>query len=189
MSYLGALIERPENITFDSQEEGETLYFLMRRHPITNLPWIIAALIFAIAPIVAMSLIQAYFADPFAVIPAKYQIIFLIIWYLIVMFFTFESFLIWYYNVYIVTDRRVIDIDFRGLWSKRVSEATLNKVEDVTFETHNFWQILFDYGDIMMQTAAEKTEFEFRAIPKPEMVHDKLTDLVQNYKIRHGHTD
>jgi hypothetical protein len=186
MSHLGALIEKPKNIRFDSQQDGETLYFLLRRHPITNLPWIIFSLLFLFIPVFVIMLIERYVADPFAILPANMQLVFVILWYCLVMFFAFENFIIWYFNAYIITDRRIIDIDFKGLWSKRISEAAITSVEDVTFATHRFWQVLFDYGDILMQTAAERTEFEFLAIPRPEMVHDKLTDIVQEQKNRHG---
>lgn len=191
MSYFGALVENPKNTTFDSQENGEDLHFLLRRHPITNLGWIIFSIILLLAPMAAMLYAESYFENPFALIPAEYQLVLLIIWYLLTMLYTFESFLTWYFNVYIITDKRVIDIDFKGLWKKRVSEALLNSVEDVTYETHHFWQILFDYGDIFMQTAAERTEFEFQSIPKPGLVHDKLTDLVQKYKTpnKNGYSD
>lgn len=186
MGYFSAIIEQPNNLQFESQQRDEKLHFLLRRHPITNLGWIIASIIFLLLPIIAMILIEDNVSDPFAYIPARYQLVLIILWYLLTMLFTFESFIVWYFNVYIITDKRIIDVDFRGLWGKRISEALLSSVEDVTYETHKFWHILFDYGDIFMQTAAEKTEFEFHSIPKPGIVHDKLTDLVQVYKNRNG---
>ncbi len=186
MGYFNAIIEQPKNVIFESQQNDEKLYFLLRRHPITNLGWVLSAIIFLLIPIIAMLLIESYFLDPFAFIPAKYQMVVILLWYLLTMLYTFESFIVWYFNVYIITDKRIIDVDFKGLWGKRISEALLNSVEDVTYETHKFWHILFDYGDIFMQTAAERTEFEFHSIPKPALVHDKLTDLVQLYKSKNG---
>lgn len=189
MGKFSALIEQPNDVQFESQQNDEKLHFLLRRHPITNLGWIIAAIIFAVLPIIAMLLVENNFDNPFAYVPAKYQLVFIILWYLVTMLYTFESFIVWYFNVYIITDKRLIDVDFKGLWGKRISEALLDSVEDVSYETHQFWHILFDYGDIFMQTAAEKTEFEFHSIPKPGIVHDKLTDLVQLYKAKNGNSN
>jgi len=73
-------------------------------------------------------------------------------------------------------------VDFTGFWGKRISEASLDNVEDATYETNNLLHILFDFGNISMQTAAEKPEFEFKSIPRPALVHDKLTDLVEARK-------
>lgn len=184
MKFFDAILERPRNVQFESQESDEELHFLLRRHPITNLGWIITSIIFILLPLIGMLLAGNYFDNPFAIVPARYQLVGIILWYLATMLYTFESFIVWYFNVYIITDKRLIDVDFRGLWGKRISEASFDTVEDVTYSTHKFWHILFDYGDIFLQTAAEKTEFEFHSIPKPGRVHDKLTDLVEDYKDR-----
>ena len=182
---FNSIVENPEGVKFESQEPKEKVYFILRKHPITNLGWISTTLILIIMPIAAMALSAKYGIDTFKYIPAKYQAIVLMLWYLVTLFLAFESFLLWYFNTYIITDKRVIDVDFTGLWSKRISEAPLDNVEDATYETTKFLHVLFDYGNIFMQTAAERTEFEFNSIPRPGLVHDKLTDLVDEYKRRH----
>ncbi len=185
MAIFNAILQHPKGVRFESQEKEEQLYFLLRRHPITNLGWMILSLAFVFTPLLIMSALSKYNINTFKYVDAEYQVILLILWYSLTMLYTFESFLIWYFNVYIITNKRVIDVDFKGFWGKRVSEAQLTSVEDVTYETKKFLHILFDYGDIFMQTAAERTEFEFSAIPQPGLVHDKLTDLVERQK-NHG---
>lgn len=185
MPLFNAILQKPKGVSFESQEKEEQLYFLLRRHPITNIGWICFSFVLIFAPLFLMTYVTQNGINPFRYISAEYQVILLILWYSLTMLYTFESFLIWYFNVYIITNKRVIDVDFRGFWGKRVSEAPLSNVEDVTYETRKFLHILFDYGDIFMQTAAEKTEFEFKSVPKPSLVHDKLTDLVETYK-KHG---
>lgn len=182
MNIFKSLEEHPKNIHFESQEPGEQVHFLLRRHPITNLKWIIASIAAIIAPPAVMTFLINGVDNPFALIPAKLQLMSIIIWYLLVLLLTFESFLIWYFNVYIITNKRVIDVDFIGFWGKRISEASLDNVEDATYQTTKLLHILFDYGNIFMQTAAEQREFEFHSIPKPGLVHDKLTDLVEQFK-------
>jgi uncharacterized membrane protein YhaH (DUF805 family) len=184
MKFFSALLEKPNGIEFESQEPREELYFILRRHPITNLGWMITSIIMAFAPLIAMKIAVDMQINFFNLIPPEYQIVAIIIWYLVTMLFAFESFLIWYFNVYIITRKRLIDVDFTGFWGKRISEASYDNVEDVSYSTNKFWHILFNYGDIFMQTAAEQTEFEFHAVPKPGLVHDKLTDLVERYKNR-----
>lgn len=186
MAIFNSILQKPSGIRFESQEKEEQLYFLLRRHPITNLGWLILSTILILTPLAFMYFITQDGINTFKYVQAKYQVILLILWYSLTMLYTFESFLIWYFNVYIITNKRVIDVDFRGLWGKRISEAPLSNVEDVTYETKKFLHILFDYGNIFMQTAAEKTEFEFNSIPKPSLVHDKLTDLVEEHR-KNGH--
>ena len=183
---LSSYIERPKNIRFESQGQQEILYYLLRKHPITNLGWILMSLLMVFLPVFFMYSFSRLGINTFNYVEADIQALFLILWYLVTMFFTFEAFLTWYFNVYIITDKRLIDIDFRGLWNKRVSETSLAQIEDATYETSKFLHILFDYGNISVQTAAEKGEFEFHSIPKPGIVHDKFTDLVEDFKKQHG---
>lgn len=182
MKFFNSFIEKPKDLHFESQEPQEQVYFILRRHPITNLGWILMSIILISLPLVFMLYSGQFIEDTFQYIPARYQLIGFILWYLLTLLFTFESFLTWYFNVYIITNKRLIDVDFNGFWGKRISEATFDNVEDVTYETSKFLHVLFDYGDIFMQTAAEKTEFEFHSISKPGKVHDILTDLVEDYK-------
>ena len=177
-------LKKNDGVEFESQEPSEKLYFMLRRHPITNLGWILASIIMALAPLVAMSIAVDLQINFFDLVPPEYQVLAILLWYMFTMLIAFESFLIWYFNVYIITDKRLIDVDFTGFWGKRISEASYDNVEDISYSTDKFWHILFNYGDIFMQTAAEQTEFEFHSVPKPGLVHDKLTDLVERYKNR-----
>src|SRR3989344_4743806 len=179
MEIFRSFFQNPRNFKFESQEKHEQVYFLLRRHPITNLGWILAGIFFTFLPVFGIKFLLGLYDDPFKIVPSQLQLILLIIWYMLTLLFTFESFIIWYFNVYIITDKRVIDVDFTGFWGKRISEAPLNNVEDATYGTNNLWHILFDFGDISMQTAAEKPEFEFKSLPRPALVHDKLTELLE----------
>ncbi len=176
----------PKNVKFESQESNEKVYYILRKHPITMIPEVFVSIALLIMPLATIlifkdihSLLQQY-------IPDSLEIIVILLWYSFVFFLTFEAFLLWFFNVYIITDKRVIDVDFHGLWRKRVSETSLDNVEDATYETNQFLHVIFDYGDINIQTAAEKREFEFHGIPKPGEVHDILTNLVHEYKHKHG---
>ncbi len=185
---FNAILKNPTNVKFESQEDDEIIYYVLRRHPIVTVWWILTSIFFLLLPI----LIYIFRDTPIIpqswllIIPIQYWLILLILWYMVVIFLAFEAFLLWYFNIYILTDRRIVDIDFHGLWKKRISEASLANVEDATYSTDNMLNIVFDYGDVYIQTAAEKPEFEFKAIPKPGEVHDKLTDLAEAYKRKYG---
>jgi hypothetical protein len=186
MSIIASFQKFPKNVRFESQETDEKVYYILRQHPITTISWITVSIALLILPVFLIiflrdihSLVQSY-------IPDNLEFISILLWYSFVFFFTFEAFLLWFFNVYIITDRRVIDVDFHGLWRKKVSETSLGKVEDATYETNQFLHVMFDYGNINIQTAAEKREFEFQGIPHPAEVHDLLTNLVQEYNHANG---
>ncbi|OIP97915.1 hypothetical protein AUJ94_01185 [bacterium CG2_30_40_12] len=181
METLAAFIKNPKHTFFESQENNEKILYLLRRHPVTNIGWMLTAFLMSASPLILMILSLSYELNFSASVPVKYQSVIVLVWYLITIAFALESFLNWYFNVYIVTNKRIVDIDFWGLLYKNVSEATYENIEDVTYSTGGILQTMFNFGSIMIQTAAERREFEFDGVPNPSEVYDKITDLVQEH--------
>lgn len=92
----------------------------------------------------------------------------------------------YYLDTWIVTNNRVINIEQRGLFSRVISELHLNQVQDVTAETHGFLQTVLSYGDVYIQTAGARERFIFKTINDPEKVKQKIAQLVEEDKRRHG---
>ena len=169
---LGAYAPKPYKVFFDSQLNEEEVILLLRQHPITQLKWIITAIVLIFLPSIFG------YIHLFDFLYGKYIFAGLVSWYLLVIAFCLESFLGWFYNVYIITDERVIDIDFDSLIYKNVSAAKLDNIEDVTATTGGALQSIFDYGTIKIQTAAEKQEFEFDNVPHPTRITTLLNELL-----------
>lgn len=72
--------------------------------------------------------------------------------------------LIWQNHKHVVTSRRVIHMS--GVWSKNVTDSSLEKVNDVKMEQSALGRIL-DYGDIEILTASEYGVNRFTRIAKP----------------------
>lgn len=161
----------PTNVRFKTQELEEKIILLLRMHWITNVPWIAMAILFMVSP-----MILNYF-PLFDFLPARYQFMGLILWYLLVTAFIIEQFLIWFFNVYIITDERVVDIDFYGLLHKEISDAKIDKIQDVRVKIGGIIASLFNFGDIFIQTAGEEPNFDFRSVPNPERVAKILQGL------------
>ncbi|MHA1748185.1 MAG: hypothetical protein ACTSYF_06020 [Promethearchaeota archaeon] len=71
---------------------------------------------------------------------------------------------VYYLNVLIITNKRIIDVEQHSLFRREVSEFMLVKVQDVTIEIPNFTASLFKFGNIIVQTAGEKN-FSSHHIP------------------------
>jgi hypothetical protein len=176
MNIFGAFFEKPKGIHFATQEPGEKIIFILRRSIVTNIPWIVISTIGLILPIIYMRYVLNN-PDFSIITPQKFETILLVVWWILVILYTIESFITWYFNTYIVTDQRLIDVDFTPLFNKRVSETTYDKIEDTAFNMTNVVQTVFNYGNVFVQTAAEKREFEFDRVPKPARVQDVISDL------------
>lgn len=99
---------------------------------------------------------------------------------LLAMYLCVFSFLIWvdfYLDTWIITDKRIINIEQKGLFSRVNSELALDKIQDVTTDVTGLFPTLLNYGDVFVQTAAEKERFVFRKIPNPNKIKDLLMKL------------
>jgi len=171
---LAALRENPPDVTFDTQEENEEILLLIRRHWVTQVPRILLIIFLVLFP----SLVVRYISFDWLFLSPAYLALLVLIWYLLLIAFALESFLNWYFNVFIVTPHRILDIDFWALLYKNVSETGVGHIEDVTYKMGGVIQSLFNYGDVSIQTAAEQREFEFTSAPDPARIHDIVTDLM-----------
>ncbi|MEA2020660.1 MAG: PH domain-containing protein [Patescibacteria group bacterium] len=179
-SALSAYTENPGDVNFAAQEPGEEVLLLLRRHPITNLPWLLVLLFLILFPFALVLILEnTLFENVF--IPVRVRILLSILWYLFCCGYALLSFLSWFFNIYLVTDRKIVDLDYFGLLFFRVSETELSQIQDVTYSVSGAAHTLFNYGDIYVQTAAEAREFDFIAVPRPAQVHDLITDLAQLY--------
>ncbi|MEN8253748.1 MAG: hypothetical protein ABFQ62_05245, partial [Patescibacteria group bacterium] len=124
-----AFAPKPEGIFFDAQDREEQVVLLLRRHPITQIKWFLIAIVLLFFPLVFQLMPLGDLLSP------RFALAALFLWYLIITGFIMESFLSWFFNVFIITDERVIDVDFLSLIYKNVSAAKIDNIEDITAAT------------------------------------------------------
>ncbi len=169
---LSAFLPKPIQIYFDSQLNEEKVVLMLRRHPVTQIKKIFIALIIFLMPIL-------FFASPILdFFPINFKVAFIVGWYMLLLSFILESFLIWFFNVFIVTDERIIDVDFLNLIFKNITSAKIDNIEDITAETGGILGSVVDYGTVYVQTAGEKPQIEFEDVPHPAKVVAILNELL-----------
>ncbi len=184
MGLFATYAKHPKGVTFTNQEPDEDILLFLRRHFITNIPWVIVTfLLFLIPPLFLFFLT---FLDGF-VLPQGLIIVLTIFYYLIVASYAFGKFISWFYNIGIVTQKRIVDLDSTNILSHNTATATFNEIVDVKFTQRGFFQSTFDYGDIHIQTEALHANFEFDASPKPTEVADLISDLRVTAMKGHSH--
>lgn len=168
----------PDHVDFETREKEEKVVLLLRQHPIVNLKWILVAIIMIFLPSVVS------FFGVLSSLPSGFDLVVTLAWYLVTLAFILENFLDWYFNVYFVTNLRVIDVDFYNLIDKKVSDAEMDNIQDVSYTSFGVPRMLFNYGNVLIQTAAEINEFDFEAVPNPERVVKIIDDLMPKEKTK-----
>src|SRR3989344_63310 len=169
----------PTGVHFENQESGEKIILLLRAHVATLVPSAFLILFLFFLPFLVPSLLGIFRLQVLSVFDPKQLILITIFWYLFVFGFSFYKFIFWYFNVYLVTNERVIDIDFRGILHKETSYAKLNQIQDISPKIIGFFGTFFHYGNIYIQTAAERPEFEFHNVENPNMVAQEIHEQVR----------
>jgi hypothetical protein len=177
---MASYAEQPAGVYYQDQEPGEQVKVLLRRHMATNSGWLLASAVgLVIPPILALIHPGEYIGFEWTQsIPSVTVLLLTLFWYVLVLGFALESFLIWYYNVYLVTNERLVDVDFIGLMHYSASEAGLRQIQDVEHMQEGLPQLLFGYGKVEAQTAGTRQNLVFEKVPHPSRVADIITDLL-----------
>jgi len=170
---LSAFLVRPAKAHFQTQEPSEEIILLLRRHWVTNVRWILIAILMLAGPLCLHSF------PLIAFLPGRFQIMAVIIWYLLTTAFIFEQFLSWYFNVYIVTNKRVIDLDFYNILYYNQAQADLKEITDMNVTVSGVGRLFFNYGDLVIETAAEAPNIEFSRVPNPR----KVMQIIEKLKL------
>ena len=89
--------------------------------------------------------------------------------------YVFFNFLTWYFNIFLITQKRVGDIDFSGLVFHDVAETQFSLIQDVNYNKTGLLRHIFDFGDVFAQTAGGKENLEALGVPKPSKVTTFIT--------------
>jgi uncharacterized membrane protein YdbT with pleckstrin-like domain len=181
--FFPSLFQRPNKIRFDAQEDNETIELFLRQHPIVNVGWVTLSLIILLLPpfLLQLDIISGFnYANR---IPVNLLLGGLVIYYLLLLAYAFEEFLSWYFNVYIVTNQHLIDVNFYSILAKEVIEISLDDIEVISQNVAGVFSSLFHYGDVHIETAAENVALKFEKVPRPDFVADRIQDLQRNRKL------
>jgi len=161
----------PRRVRFENQEQREKIILLLRQHWVTQLKWMVMGIIGIGVPAIFIWVPILDF------LPANYQLMALVLWYLLLIAYIFENFISWFYQVFIITDERIIDINFTNLIYKELSEAKIDNIEDVTYRQGGVMRAVFNFGDVVMQTAGAQREFMIEGVPEPNRVVKIMNEL------------
>jgi len=84
----------------------------------------------------------------------------------------------WYRDRFIVTSERIVDVDQRGLFSRKVSEVELIKVQNITHTVEGPAATMFNFGTVIIQSAGAN-DVVLDRVADPAGVQEEITQLVK----------
>ncbi|HAT73662.1 MAG: hypothetical protein US30_C0007G0006 [Candidatus Moranbacteria bacterium GW2011_GWF2_36_839] len=162
---------------FEGQKNGEEILMVIHRH------WFNILTHFSVIFFMILFLFGSYFLTAFFFDEFSEQLLLNLTAFMRSLFFTFLwllFFAIWidyYFDVWIVTSERIINIEQKGLFTRVVSELELEKIQDVTTDVRGVIPTFLNYGHLLIQTAGERERFIFRNVPDPYEIKDTIMKL------------
>lgn len=164
---------------FPGQQDNEKICLVLREHWISLflklVVWFGFAAVYLILDYIDVSYLENNIDSSFLPLVEVIKIVFL----MFLALGLFIIFTLYYLNMYIVTDERIVNIQQLGLLRHTISELHLEQIQDVTAEIHGLPENIFDYGDVYIQTAGETERFVFHNIPGPTRVTKLILDLYE----------
>lgn len=106
-------------------------------------------------------------------------VVLIVLYYLLVLTYAFLKVLFWYFNVGIVTNERVAEIDWSGITDHDTTTALIEKLQEAKAAQNGALTSFFDFGDVFIETAGEDPNIEFLKIPHPQLVVQKIQSLME----------
>jgi uncharacterized membrane protein YdbT with pleckstrin-like domain len=161
---------------------GENIKKIVRRH------WFIfATMMFAIFMIFILPLILV--AISIKVFPAFFQgvivniFVFGLFVYILLLAGAFLiSYIKYYFDLVILTDKRIIDIQQVTLFSRNVEELELKNIQNVSSDLQGIFATFLNYGRVTVETAGNNPNFVFNTIPNPQAFARELIKLSEKAK-------
>jgi membrane protein YdbS with pleckstrin-like domain len=104
--------------------------------------------------------------------------VFLYLYELLVILYTYIVLLSDELDLFIVTNERIVDITQVSLLERKIADTPLEKIQDVAASSKGFLPTILNFGSITVQTAGKTAEFTMNLIPDPFGKSKKILELI-----------
>ena len=158
--------------------ENDKVLIMTRRHIASMLKTIFLILFMVILPVIIMSILLATRPEVLHGVLMNFLVVLGAIYYLTVATFIFTQWVIYYFDLFILTDQEILDIDQKGLFDRETIEISLLRVQDVSVQVKGLLPTIFGYGDVIAESAGENSHtYVIDNVPDPTGIANRIMDL------------
>ena len=170
-------------------EEGEKVVKVVRRHYLVVVFMVLAAAFAALAPLIIYFLLFSRFVplepsikDVAENIISEWKAFAYSTWLLLVWVVFFVEWTDYYLDLWIITDKRIIDVEQKGFFHREVTSFRFEQIQDITVETKGFIETLLKFGTLHIQTAGHNREIVIKDAHYPEDARALILKLSERSK-------
>lgn len=98
----------------------------------------------------------------------------LLFWTILVSLYALNKYILWLINCYVVTNKRLVILNYKSLFNKSVLESPLSRILNVSYTSQGLFQALFGFGDVQVQVEGLAVPLELKNVSKPSELKDFL---------------
>lgn len=169
-----------------SLDTDEKILHRIRRHWFVMLRVTVGSVCVALFPVLVWMVLSALgFEDARRIAHRELYLFLYVIGLIFIWMFYFLRWTDYYLDVWLITNKRIIDIEQRGIFRRKVTSITYDRIQDVTVVTDGVIQTLFHFGKIHLQTAGERRKIILRDAPMPEEVKKIILSISEHKNRTH----
>lgn len=156
-------------------ESGEKFIALIRKHwAVLTLPT--AKVIISLAVIILLR-------DE--IIEFQYGKDVVLVWIISLILYGVNQIIVWYMDCFIITDRRIIDIDQKSFFKRIVAEVGIDNIQETVYEINGPLEAILNFGTVKIKTASSGSMIGMEQIPNPAKVKNLIV-MAQKEKTNSG---
>lgn len=94
----------------------------------------------------------------------------------------FFAYIVYRQNRIILTNMHFVQITQSGLFARTLSKLSLDELQDVRGTRKGLFATIFNYGEILIETAGNEENFFFRPAPDPLNIAEAINDTHEYYE-------
>ena len=156
-------------------DTGEEVLRTVRRHWLVFAVQSVTLALFAAAPAVVLVLPGVLSRFDVSIELGPRALFFSALWWLVAWMLFAVAWTNYHLDVWLITTKRIIEVEQRGLFHRETSECRFERVQDVTMEVKGFLATFLRFGNVYIQTAGEAERFGMVMIPDPDSVKNVIS--------------
>jgi membrane protein YdbS with pleckstrin-like domain len=119
-------------------------------------------------------------ASGFPAVSGGVALFFAAFWTLLMWNLLFVKWTDYYYDIWVITNWRIVDIDQNGLFHRNVATLlTLDHIQDIEAQLSGVLGNVLNFGHVQVQTAAAQREFAMNDVASPNKVVQIIRDALE----------
>lgn len=101
---------------------------------------------------------------------------------IVALFILFFAYIVYRQNRLILTNMHLVQITQTGLFARTLSKLSLDELQDVRGTRKGVLATIFNYGEILIETAGSEPNFFFKPAPDPLNIAEQINDTREYYE-------